>query len=115
MGDWTQDPPVVTAIREFEAAHARWLKVAPADGILRTSASIEQQTAFDRMHTADRAYVWARDTAIHRVTRDFSYDEPYLRWPAVNKINLAKSGSHATARLSRLAARGDAEGISEPI
>jgi hypothetical protein len=92
VGDWTQDLPVISAIREFDVAHARWLKVAPADGILRTSASIAQQTAFEQMRTADRAYIWARDLAIHRVSLDFSHEEPWLRWPTQSKVSLAKSG-----------------------
>ncbi len=66
MGDWNQDPLVIAAIREFDAARARWSQIAPADGILRTCATTEQQIAFARMQSADSAYVWARDIAIHR-------------------------------------------------
>jgi hypothetical protein len=51
MGDWNQDPPVIAAIREFDAARARWLRIAPADGILRTCATAEQQIAFARMQS----------------------------------------------------------------
>ena len=71
MSDWTHDPPVLIAIHEFELAHAKWLLVAPADGILGTGASAAQQAAFDRRRRADRAYVLARDCAIDRVTQEF--------------------------------------------
>jgi hypothetical protein len=96
MGDWTQDPPVITAIRDFEIAQARWRQVAPADGFLSTSANFAQRTAFAQMRSADRAYVWARDIAIHRVRLDFSYDEPQFRWPTEDKVNLAKQRRRTT-------------------
>jgi hypothetical protein len=83
--------PVISAIREFDSAQARWLLVAPPDGALHATASVEQRTAFERMRAADRAYVWARDIAIHRIRLDFSYEEPRLRWPVEPRVSLAKS------------------------
>jgi hypothetical protein len=98
MSDWTQDPKVITAIREFESARDDWLRVAPDDGILRTDASPMQDIAFSRMRTADRAYVWARDNAIGQATWNSSDSEPASRWP--QEVNSAELTSPAAVGFS---------------
>jgi hypothetical protein len=100
MNDWTQDPLVMVAIREFESARDSWLQIAPDDGILRTDASLEQDVAFARMRVTDRAYVWARDNAISRVTWNTSVPEPGYRRP--QEVDRAELTSPAVVGLDSL-------------
>jgi hypothetical protein len=75
MKDWTQDPQVIVAIRDYDVARANWLQVAPDDGLHRADASVEQDAAFARMRATDRAYLWARDSAIERAMWGIDFDD----------------------------------------
>jgi hypothetical protein len=68
--DWTQNPHVIGAIRDYEFARFSWLEVADI-GLLTEDASCEQAAAFEKMQAADRAYVQARDDALDRPSFDF--------------------------------------------
>jgi hypothetical protein len=90
VGDWTQELPVLAAIRDFDAAQVSWRKVGPASGILPSGADLRQRTAFARMRSADDAYVLARDAAIRRVRLKLTYHEEYFNRSSETKVNLAK-------------------------
>ena len=93
MNDWTKDSQVIEAGKRFDESRARWLKIAPVDGLLRTDATEDQEIAFIEMRSADRAYEWARDAAIHRVMLNLCFEDVDTGWPRGLRMSRAYAGN----------------------
>jgi hypothetical protein len=66
MSKWKRDLEVVQATAAYYQAREAWLEAAGRNRHLDKSLAPEAQLAFDRMKAADRAYVLARNQAVHR-------------------------------------------------